>query len=149
MKEPRIEIKYRGKAKKLPGQYGDYRIVPPTDTWDLLAWGTDMGNCISGYGRRAAAGDTLLYAVYDSDGKMVANMELDKKGNIKQLLGKGNGGVKAEIQDTVYDAIQAQWPNADVMAGWQGTIHNRRYRPGLARHPRQEVEGEFNDLFEF
>lgn len=133
MKEARIEIKYTGKATKFPGQYGDYRIVAPTDTWDLMDWGGVMNNCISGYGRRAATGDVLLYAVYDAENKMVANMELDPKGNVKQLLGKHNGGTTAEVQDTVYDAIEAVWPKADLMGGWQGTIHNRRDRPAPER----------------
>lgn len=116
---PRKEISYKGKGGKLPGDYGDIKIVAPQDTHDLLDWGTYMSNCISGYGNRAAEGSTLLYAVMEGD-RMVANMELDPRtGDIRQLLGKYNDHVPREIADATKDAIRLVWPNANTEGGWQ------------------------------
>lgn len=125
IKNPSKPIEYTGSAAELPGEYGEYRIVAPKDTWELAEWGETFSNCISGYGYAAIAQTSLLYAVYRG-AEMVANMELTPKGDIKQLLGKYNSGVDAEIQDAVYDAILARWPYANVAGGWQGTVHNRR-----------------------
>lgn len=118
-REARVPVEYKGRAKKLPGQYGDYRIVAPSDTWDLVNWGTEMNNCIGGYGRSVTDGRCLLYAVYDKE-KMIGNMELDPKGNIRQFVGKHNGGVgDEEAVKTVRAAISEQWPNADTTGGYQ------------------------------
>lgn len=158
-KNPKIDIEYTGPAAELPGEYGEYRIVAPTDSWAVDEWGDLMSNCISGYSRRAASQDTLLYGVYRGS-ELVANMELKPNGDVKQLLGKFNRGLDAEVQDVVYDAILDVWPYANTAGGWQGTVHNPRrqvqdpnritfdeegWRRIQNELRRPEVEGQFFD----
>lgn len=121
LKEPNFDIEYKGKAKKLTGDYEGYRIVAPKSNHDLVDWGTQMSNCIGGYGRAATAGQSLLYGVYEGD-SLIANMELDPRGgHIRQLLGKYNAGLKDErAVEAVHAAVKSTWPGANVDGGWQG-----------------------------
>jgi hypothetical protein len=155
-KNPRFEIEYTGPAAELAGEYGEYRIVAPADSWTVDEWGDLMSNCIAGYSRAAKTQSTLLYGVYKGS-ELVANMELKPNGDVKQLLGKFNRGVDAEIQDTVYDAILSVWPYANVSGGWQGTVHNPRpvaqapvrdlIREGVVDRPY--FDGEMAGLFQW
>lgn len=120
LKEPRFDISYKKTARKLPGEYDGYRIVAPLTNHDLIDWGTEMGNCISGYAYGAKNGSTALYAVYDDSGKMMGNLELNPKtGDIRQLLGKYNAEVDPNLKKTVHDAVSSLWPDANVTGGWQ------------------------------
>lgn len=116
--EPAEEIVYKGKAKRLVGEYDGFRIVAPSSTHDLIDWSNTMGNCISSYGRNAAAGSVLLYAAMRGD-EMIANMELDTKGNVRQLLGPHNRHLEPAEADEIKEAINATWPDANVGGGWQ------------------------------
>lgn len=113
-----FEIKYKGKAKSLPGAYGDIEIIAPADTHELVQWSNIMGNCISGYASGAAAGNVLLYAAL-MNGKMIANMELDKSGNVRQLLGPHNAHLEKGDAFTIKNAIHQNWPDAKTDGGWQ------------------------------
>jgi hypothetical protein len=121
LREPEVPVAYRKRGKALAGEYGDYRIVAPRTTYDLIDWGQDMNNCIGGYGYAASTGTSLLYGVYQGS-TLLGNMEINpKNGDIRQLLGKHNAPVadKACVE-AVHAAVKAQWPNANVAGGWQG-----------------------------
>lgn len=118
-KAENMPIEYSGKAKKFLGELEDLTIVAPSCTEELFAWSSTMGNCISGYGRYAAKGETLLYAVMRGE-KMVANMELDPKtGTIRQLLGKYNDSLDKPLSDAVKSRVLSVWPKANVNDGWE------------------------------
>lgn len=121
MKDPEKPIKYTGKAAKLPGDYGGYRIVAPKTTYDLVDWGNEMVNCIGGYGYQAVNGSTLLYAVYKGK-DLIGNMEIAPgTGNIRQLLGKYNFGISDhKAVEAVHNAVLSVYPEAVVNGGWQG-----------------------------
>lgn len=111
-------VKYEKKAGKFAGSYEGFEIIAPETSYDLVEWGRTMSNCIGSYGHDASSGRTLLYAVMDQ-GKMVANIELDRSGNIRQLLGKHNRGVQEPYASGVKKAIKSVWSKADVTGGWQ------------------------------
>lgn len=114
-----VTIKYSGAAKKFIGKESGFSIIAPETTATLMDWSDTMHNCISGYGRYAAEGSTLLYAVMQED-KMVANMELDpKSGSIKQLLGKYNQTLDSALASAVKSRVLTIWPSADVDHGWE------------------------------
>lgn len=118
LQEPLIELGYTGKAKKLVGNHGEYRIIAPKTNHDLIDWGTQMRNCIGGYGYHVASGQSALYAV-EKDGEMIANIELHPKtGNVRQLLGKYNSSIEPTDRSNITEIIQSVWPEATVNDGW-------------------------------
>lgn len=116
--EPAEEIAYKGKAKRLAGEYDGFRIVAPSSTHDLIDWSNEMQNCISSYGHHAANGQVLLYAAMRGD-EMYANMELSRDGSVRQLLGKHNRHLEPAEADAIKEAINATWPDANAGGGWQ------------------------------
>ena len=113
-----VDIELPKKAQKLLGEGEGFSVIAPANTEELFAWSNTMGNCISGYGRKAAAQTSLLYAVMQ-DGQMVANIELDPDGTVRQLLGQYNQHVNPELSAAVKDRIHSVWPKANVAGGWQ------------------------------
>lgn len=112
-------IEYSGRAAKLPGEYQGLTIEAPTTTHTLVDWGTTMNNCIGSYGNAAVRGSSLLYAVRDSEGKMLGNMELNpKNGSIVQLVGKNNGKFGGD-REVVQEAVKSVWKGANVQDGYQ------------------------------
>lgn len=77
-----------------------------------------MGNCISGYGAKAVQGHSQLFAVMQDD-KMIANIELDAQGSIRQLLGQHNRSLEPKLSSAVKDRVLSVWPKATVNSGWQ------------------------------
>lgn len=80
------------------------KIVAPEDTDTLVTWSNTMGNCISGYAFPAERGDLYLGGVYSGE-KLIANFEIDKNKNLKQLLGKYNQHLTQEDRDAIIDAL--------------------------------------------
>lgn len=116
---PAEPISYSGRAKRFAGKASEYAFIAPESTDDLWSWGRTMRNCIGSYGRKAAKGACLLYAV-TRNGEMVANIELDpQSGSVIQLLGKHNQPVSSAISKTIKMHILRYWPQADVDGGWQ------------------------------
>lgn len=116
---PAKVIEYKGKARKFLGEQDGFTIIAPEDTSVLYGWSNTMGNCISGYGFQAAAGNTLLYAVMRED-KMVANMELEPKtGTVRQLLGKYNQSLDPALSSSIKSRVLSVWPKANVNSGWE------------------------------
>lgn len=93
-------------------QYNDMKIIFPKDTKDLVLWGKEMSNCISGYFDRVQRDETMVFSL-EKDGKMLYNVEvvgetgrINTKGvsydglvrfKIKQYMGYGNKSV-SEIE---------------------------------------------------
>lgn len=82
------------------------RIVAPTTSEILTSWSQLMHNCISGYATEASKGFTNLGAVYDGD-KLIANFEIDPKGNLRQLLGKYNNHLDISLQGDIIDVLDS------------------------------------------
>lgn len=84
------EIELTKVAKKVDGKTaGRFAIVAARETDQLQQWGSLMSNCIGGYGSMAVKGSTNLFGVYEGE-TLVANMEIDSKGVIRQLFGRFN-----------------------------------------------------------
>lgn len=102
-----LEIKLNDRTKKYDGVETEdgLRIVAPKHTDTTDEWSKYMNNCIRMYGHRAAAGDTNLGGVYDGE-KLVANFEIDPKGNLLQLLGKYNNHLDISLQGDIIEALE-------------------------------------------
>lgn len=113
------DIAYQDKALEFAKEYDGFTVVAPEGSNMLREWSNYMNNCISSYASQASAGYTLLYGVTQGD-KLIANIELNPKtGDVKQLLGKYNQSVPAEMSDKIKAAINQTWPDAVVDQGWQ------------------------------
>lgn len=106
------------KAEKFVGEADGFTIIAPEKTSDLYGWSETMGNCISGFGNKVAQGQSRLFAVMQEN-KMVANIELDPSGTVKQLLGQYNAHLDEELSAAVKGRILTVWPKAKVDGGWQ------------------------------
>lgn len=111
----RYDIELNDLSKKYDGIETDdgLRIVAPANSETLSEWSRYMGNCISGYADQAAKGYTNLGAVYDGD-KLIANFEIDPKGNLKQLLGKYNTHLDLSEQSDIIDALEENGAITDL-----------------------------------
>lgn len=90
IQRPNQNIPQSKLAKKIDGATsGDLTLVSAKETWELIDWGNTMNNCIGGYDLAALNGQSLLFAVM-RDGALIGNMELDRNGRVRQLLGKHN-----------------------------------------------------------
>ena len=116
---PSYDIEYKDKALDFVKEYDGFTVVAPENSGMLRDWSNYMNNCISGYARQASDGQTLLYGVNDGD-RLIANIELDPStGTVKQLLGKYNQSVPADMSAKIKSAIKENWPDAAVDGGWQ------------------------------
>jgi hypothetical protein len=84
---------------------GRLRIASAKFTDELEAWGDEMHNCISGYRTQALAHRTYLFALFDGS-DLIANIEIDKSGEIRQLHGKFNRSLPDELDAPVRAAIR-------------------------------------------
>jgi hypothetical protein len=91
-----------------------YVIRSPKINHELGEWGQEMGNCIGSYVSMVLDGHTHVFAVNQvDDGKMVANMEVDTFGGIRQLYGPYNRSMPTQMMEAAtplvrgaYDEIQ-------------------------------------------
>lgn len=74
---------------------GGARLIWPSCTHDLLDWANTMNNCIYSYGKDAASGRSLLFAVLDAEGKMIINIMVRGK-RVIQCYGPSNQMIKDE-----------------------------------------------------
>lgn len=102
------DIKHSGEWLKLVGKYDSYDIIAPADTHTLVKWGGEMANCIGGYTSEAVQNRTMLYAVL-KDGKMICNMEIEKSGKLRQMVGKHNSTLPREDHDAIYAIVDSVW----------------------------------------
>lgn len=116
-KEPERPIKYKKGLAEIPGEYDGFTILAPRTTTDLVAWGAAMGNCIASYSNSAVSGSSGLYAV-KKGGKMIANMELDPKGNVRQLLGRFNQPLDESDRNDILLAVSSVFPESSAKNAW-------------------------------
>lgn len=84
---------------------GGARLVWPECTHDLLDWANMMNNCIYSYGKNAAAGRCLLFAVLDGDGKMAVNIMISGK-RVVQCYGPSNSHIEDEaLLEDIFDKL--------------------------------------------
>lgn len=102
-----LEIKLNDRTKLYDGIETDdgLKIVAPKDSTTIQKWSDEMGNCIRSYAEDAAEGVTNLGAVFDGD-KLVANFEIDAKGNLRQLLGRFNRHLDKSLQSDILDELE-------------------------------------------
>jgi hypothetical protein len=100
------EINHDPKWLALAGEYEEYRIEVPKDTHTLIEWGGQMANCIGGYTTSAVSNRAFLYAVYKGD-KMICNMEMTPKGELRQMVGKHNTTLPQAEYDDILTIVQA------------------------------------------
>lgn len=101
-------IPQEGPTKKLDGlKVGDMELRSAKDTHELVAWGDEMHHCIGSYGYQAVAGTSHLLALY-SDQKLVANLELDRTGRVRQFYGMFNATPPETIRKPVEAAIMRE-----------------------------------------
>lgn len=81
------------------------QIVAPKDSETVKKWSDEMSNCISGYASEAAEGRTNLGGVYDGE-KLIANFEIDRKGNLRQLLGRFNRHLDKSLQSDILEELK-------------------------------------------
>lgn len=89
----------------------EFEVVPAKTRADLVAWSSEMGNCIQGYYYDACQPTRTYLGVYQN-GKLLANVEIDS-GKIKQFLGKYNDGFASRM-DTVRPILDA-WTAAQAI----------------------------------
>lgn len=116
-KEPERPIKYKKGLAEIPGEYDGFTILAPRTTTDLVTWGRMMGNCIASYSNSAVSGGSGLYAV-EKEGKMIANLELDPKGNVRQLLGRFNQSVDEQDRNDILLAVSSVFPESSAKNAW-------------------------------
>jgi hypothetical protein len=115
IRERNVVIEHSEEWKSLEGQYGEYTVLLPKDTHELISWGGQMANCIGGYTYDAIRNSTYLYAVLKG-GKMICNMEImpdrPKGGTpeLRQMVGKHNSTLSKEDHDAIYAIVNAQFP---------------------------------------
>lgn len=103
----RYDIELNSLTEKYDGIETDdgLHIVAPKNSETVNEWSSTMSNCIRGYAEQAAKGYTNLGAVYDGE-KLIANFEIDSKGNLKQLLGKYNNHLDIYLQSDIIEALE-------------------------------------------
>ncbi|MFE6966929.1 PcfJ domain-containing protein [Agromyces sp. NPDC057679] len=84
---------------------GELTITTAKDTLTLEHWGDEMHHCIGSYHGHAAAGRSILAAVHNQNGKLIANLELDRDGRPMQLRGKYNANLPDEQDVAVLNAV--------------------------------------------
>lgn len=114
---PEKPIKYKKGLAEIPGEYDGFTILAPRTTTDLVTWGRMMGNCIASYSNSAVSGGSGLYAV-EKGGKMIANLELDPKGNVRQLLGRFNRSVDESDRNDILLAVSSVFPESSAKNAW-------------------------------
>lgn len=103
------------------------KLIWPSCTHELMDWAAEMSNCIYAYGKEAAIGRCLLFAVLDSSGKMLINIMVRGK-NVVQCYGKANQTVTDEV---LLKAVFEGLVDADIVSpeneyfNWTG--RNRRF----------------------
>lgn len=120
MRHQSVPIRWRSKkANSLHGkQSGSVTIIAPDETGTMLDWGEYMSNCIGSYKLEALRGDSYFYAAI-KDGQMFANIQLDKSGNVMQLLGRFNKKLDQSEKGPIKGMIQTAFPGANTSGGWQ------------------------------
>ena len=78
-KNERFLSQYERYKDNLTFSYGNYTIVLPTNTQDLVTEGNEMHHCVGGYINRVANGDTLIVFVRhkDTPNKCYITAEID------------------------------------------------------------------------
>lgn len=99
------ENKYQKLRKKIEKRYSfeamGFMIVVPTRVSDLIREGTEMHNCVGGYIKRVANGQTCVIYIRQIDNPDLSfgTMEIDKEGSrIIQARGKFNKDLPPEAQ---------------------------------------------------
>ncbi len=85
---------------------------------DLLEWGSEFRNCISGYQGALENGSAILAAIFDTnrEDKMIVNLEI-RDGRLIQFLGKANSHLPDEVKTPWLEALKAK--GVDVPeSGW-------------------------------
>jgi len=92
-------------AQKLDNLTVDkYTIHSAKETDELRNWGDYMHNCIGSYSSNATEKRTNLFAVYEGE-DLIANMEVSKDGEIRQLFGKYNKSLELAEGQKIFDAV--------------------------------------------
>lgn len=93
-------------AKKLDQlQIDNLTLKHAKDTDELLNWGREMSHCIGGYGSAAVAGRSALFGLYEGE-QLVANLEIDPRGDVRQFYGRFNATPPDKIVVPVRKAIE-------------------------------------------
>jgi hypothetical protein len=107
------------KYKFLATEHKEHKFILPEKGLDLNDWGVAMHNCIGGYANKMYEGKTLLIAVINKDGKMVANIQIghslgftSDSGELytKQVRGFCNASLlRQEEKDKEADRAITEW----------------------------------------
>ena len=101
-------IKLLPLAKSVDGlTVNDLTLVPARETDDLVRWGERMSNCIASYARNAVNGNGI-YAAVERNKKVIANLEIDSQGNLKQLLGRFNQKLDDTTRNNIVSALNSK-----------------------------------------
>lgn len=70
-------------------ELGDLRLLVPRTVAELVDWGRRLSNCLGDFAPAVASGRSLLIGVQHHD-RLVACVELDPDGRVRQFLGRAN-----------------------------------------------------------
>lgn len=111
------KIKLLPLATKLDGLVVDDLVfVAAKETDDLVGWGKEMRNCISGYAREATSG-IGIYAAVERDNKVIANLEI-RNDRLCQLLGKFNRTLPDDTKSKLVTTLNNI--GVDTTTNWWG-----------------------------
>lgn len=98
-----FDLEFKDEVKAIDGVVleGGLRLVIPKTSFQLVAWGQKMSNCIGGYGRQvnSSKGKQWLLGVYKND-MLTYNIEIEGK-DIRQFWGARNSSADPKDKVTV------------------------------------------------
>lgn len=99
-----------------------YTIKSPKMTNELIEWGHQLDNCIATYANQVLRGDTTVFAVYDEQSRLKANLEI-RNGYLVQFVERFNSPVKAPMEKALLQLMEEK----DV----KPSKDHKSYRRGL------------------
>jgi hypothetical protein len=112
------EIKLTETAEKLHGlNIGPIAIECATTTFQMKEWGNEMHNCIGGY-RQTAYEGRGVYGVVWAGGKIIGAFEVNRNGDLVQLLGKYNKTMPDQPRSLTVQALESAGVNTS--GNWWG-----------------------------
>lgn len=101
-------IEFTDLAKALDGVVvNGMKIQAAAHTKQMQQWSEEMHNCISSYVRTAIDGNGVYLGVYE-DKKLLANIEIDRENNLKQMLGKYNAVLDTEVIEALESVLKEE-----------------------------------------
>lgn len=96
-----FELKCPKRVEKVDGlKFGDYEIVAPKSSTEMVAWGNELRNCVGQYAWRVRDRSTIILGVKEK-GMIKYGLELSAGLNVEQFRGKFNAEPEVAERDFI------------------------------------------------